>query len=102
MKNQIRQIFHSPKFTLGFTIFALLLLLTIFYSLIVTDDPLEMVGQGNFFKPGTYISVKEAEDTDPYTLNLHTSTSRLEKNLSMEERMAMADWLQQFAGLSPR
>ncbi|MDK2964662.1 ABC transporter permease [Lacrimispora sp.] len=102
MKNQIRQIFHSPKFTLGFTIFALLLLLTIFYPLIVTDDPLEMVGQGNFFKPGTYISVKEAVDTDPYTLNLHTSTSRLEKNLSMEERMAMADWLQQFAGLSPK
>lgn len=102
MKNQIRQIFHSPKFTLGFTIFAFLFLLTIFYPLVVTDDPLEMVGQGNFFKPGTYISVKEAVDTDPYTLNLHTSTSRLDKNLSMEERMAMADWLKQFSGLSPK
>ncbi len=102
MKNQIRQIFHSPKFTVGFVIFAALLLLTLFYPLIVTDDPLEMVGQGNFFKPGTYISVTEAVNTDPYTLNMNASSGRLEKNLSMEERMAMADWLEQFAGLSPK
>ncbi|MDF2888707.1 MAG: binding-protein-dependent transport system inner rane component [Lacrimispora sp.] len=102
MKNQIRQIFHSPKFKVGFVIFAALLLLTFFYPLIVTDDPLEMVGQGNFFKPGTYISVTEAVNTDPYTLNMNTSSGRMEKNLSMEERMAMADWLGQFAGLSPK
>lgn len=102
MKNQIRQIFHSPKFTVGFIIFAALLVLTIFYPLIVTNDPLEMVGQGNFFKPGTYISVSEAVNTNPYTLNLNASSSRLEQNLSMEERMAMADWLNQFAGLSSK
>lgn len=102
MKNQIRQIFHSPKFTVGFVIFAALLLLTFFYPLIVTDDPLEMVGQGNFFKPGTYISVTEAVNTDPYTLNINASSGKLEKNLSIEERMAMADWLEQFAGLSPK
>ncbi|WP_277407123.1 hypothetical protein [Lacrimispora xylanisolvens] len=102
MKNQIRQIFHSPKFTVGFIIFAALLVLTIFYPLIVTNDPLEMVGQGNFFKPGTYISVSEAVNTNPYTLNLNASSSRLEQNLSMEERMAMADWLNQFAGISSK
>lgn len=102
MKNQIRQIFHSPKFTVGFIIFAALLVLTVFYPLIVTNDPLEMVGQGNFFKPGTYISVSEAVNTNPYTLNLNASSSRLEQNLSMEERMAMADWLNQFAGLSSK
>ncbi|MBE5985817.1 MAG: ABC transporter permease [Paenibacillaceae bacterium] len=102
MKNQIRQIFHSPKFTVGFIIFAALLVLTVFYPLIVTNDPLEMVGQGNFFKPGTYISVSEAVNTNPYTLNLNASSGRLEQNLSMEERMAMADWLNQFAGLSSK
>lgn len=102
MKNQIRQIFHSPKFTVGFIIFTALLVLTIFYPLIVTNDPLEMVGQGNFFKPGTYISVSEAVNTNPYTLNLNASSSRLEQNLSMEERMAMADWLNQFAGISSK
>ena len=102
MKNQIRQIFHSPKFTVGFIIFAALLVLTVFYPLIVTNDPLEMVGQGNFFKPGTYISVSEAVNTNPYTLNLNASSSRLEQNLSMEERMAMADWLNQFAGISSK
>jgi ABC-type dipeptide/oligopeptide/nickel transport system permease subunit len=102
MKNQIRQIFHSPKFTVGFVIFAALLLLTFIYPLIVTNDPLEMVGQGNFFKPGTYISVSEAVNTNPYTLNLNESSGRLEKNLSLEERMAMADWLEQYAGLSPK
>ena len=102
MKNQIRQIFHSPKFTVGFIIFAALLVLTVFYPLIVTNDPLEMDGQGNFFKPGTYISVSEAVNTNPYTLNLNASSSRLEQNLSMEERMAMADWLNQFAGISSK
>ncbi len=94
--------FPFPKFTVGFIIFAALLVLTIFYPLIVTNDPLEMVGQGNFFKPGTYISVSEAVNTNPYTLNLNASSSRLEQNLSMEERMAMADWLNQFAGISSK
>lgn len=100
MKNQIKQIFRSPKFVIGFVIFMVLLLMTIVYPLIVTDDPLQMIGQGNFFKPGTYIGVADAVNTDAYTLNIDASSDRLEKNLDIEERGAMADWLEQFGSVS--
>ena len=100
MKKQLKQVFNSPKFVIGFVIFATLLLITIIYPLFVTADPLAMVGQGNFFKPGTYISVTDAVDTDPYTLKLDNIGSRLESKISVEDRAAMADWLVKFGGLS--
>lgn len=100
MKNQIKQIFHSPRFVIGFVIFMTMLLITIVYPLIVTDDPLQMIGQGNFFKPGTYIAVADAVSTDTYTLNIDAFSNRLERDLDMEERAAMADWLERFAGVS--
>ena len=93
---------NSPKFVIGFVIFATLLLITIIYPLFVTADPLAMVGQGNFFKPGTYISVTDAVDTDPYTLKLDNIGSRLESKISVEDRAAMADWLVKFGGLSEK
>ncbi|MEY8353087.1 ABC transporter permease [Lachnospiraceae bacterium 54-53] len=100
MKNQIKQIFHSPKFVIGFGIFTALLLITVIYPLVVTEDPLQMIGQGNFFKPGIYVAVAEAVNAEPYTLNIDSSAGRLEKDLDMEDRAAMADWLVRFAGVS--
>ncbi len=102
MKKQLKQVFNSPKFVIGFVIFATLLLITIIYPLFVTADPLAMVGQGNFFKPGTYISVTDAVDTDPYTLKLDNIGSRLENKISVEDRVAMGDWLVKFGGLSEK
>ncbi len=102
MKKQLKQVFNSPKFVIGFVIFATLLLITIIYPLFVTADPLAMVGQGNFFKPGTYISVTDAVDTDPYTLKLDNIGSRLENKISFEDRVAMGDWLVKFGGLSEK
>lgn len=102
MKKQLKQVFNSPKFVIGFIIFATLLLITIIYPLFVTADPLAMVGQGNFFKPGTYISVTDAVDTDPYTLKLDNIGSRLENKISVEDRVAMGDWLVKFGGLSEK
>ena len=99
MKNQIKQIFHSPKFVGGFVIFAAMLLLVIIYPLFVTADPLEMVGQGNFFKPGTYVSIVEATDVPGYTLNLDSVSSRLDSKISIEDRADMADWLERFGGV---
>ena len=49
MKNTIRNIFHSPKVVIGFIIFFGLLLFTFVYTWVVTADPMEMIGQGNFF-----------------------------------------------------
>lgn len=99
MKNQIRQVFHSPKFLGGFCIFAFLLLLIILYPLFIKDDPLAMIGQGNFFKPGTYISVIDATDTKQYTLNIDNVGSRLDAKISLEDRADMASWLERFGGV---
>ena len=99
MKSQLKQIFHSPKFLGGFCIFMFLLVLIIVYPLIIKGDPLEMVGQGNFFKPGTYISVVDAVDTEPYTLKLDNVGARLDAKISLEDRADMADWLEKYGGV---
>ena len=83
MKNQIKQIFHYPKFVIGFVIFLVIFLITLLYPLFVTEDPLKMLGKGNFFKPGVYIAVSDVVRTDTYPLNLDPTTNRLEQNLLM-------------------
>ena len=57
MKNTIRQVFHSPKFVIGFGLFVIILLTSIIYPLINPGDPLLMIGLGSFKKPGTYVSL---------------------------------------------
>lgn len=100
MKNTLRQVFHSPKFVIGFVIFAALLLTTIFYPLIVKADPLEMVGNGNFFKPGTYVSVKDAVEGSHYTLNIDAKASSIGSKISAEDKEAMIEWLTKFGGVA--
>ncbi len=39
MKNTLRQVFRSPNFLIGFTIFTAILLVVIIYPLFVTDAP---------------------------------------------------------------
>ena len=56
MKHTLQQIFHSPRFVFGFSIFAVILLIVIVYPLIITDHPLAIIGQGTFFEPGIYVS----------------------------------------------
>lgn len=100
MKNTLRQVFHSPKFVIGFAIFAALLLTTIIYPIVVTADPLEMVGNGNFFKPGTYVSVKDAVEGTRYTLNIDVKSGSLDNKISAEDKEAMKEWLLKFGGLT--
>lgn len=100
MKNTLRQVFHSPKFVIGFIIFASLLLTTIIYPLVVKNDPLEMVGNGNFFKPGTYISVKDAVEGNRYTLNVDVKSSSMDSKISAEDKEAMQEWLVKFGGVA--
>jgi ABC-type dipeptide/oligopeptide/nickel transport system permease subunit len=100
MINQIKQVFHSPKFVIGFVIFMALFFTVLIYPLVVTDDPLEMIGQGNFFKPGTYVSVATTVNTDSYTLNIDAFSGKLERNLGMEERAAMAEWMEKYGGVA--
>lgn len=105
MKHTLKQLKHSPQFMVGFIILAALLLTVILYPLFVTADPLEMVGKGTFFKPGTYVSVSDTvtmgiSDQDSYTLNMDTSSSRLNAALSQEDREAMVTWLEKYGGVA--
>ncbi len=100
MKNTLRQVFHSPKFVIGFSIFAIILLTVIIYPLVVLADPLEMVGNGNFFKPGTYVSVKDAVEGTHYTLNIDVQSGSLDNKISASDKEDMKDWLVKYGGVA--
>lgn len=94
MRNTFRQVFHSPKFMIGLIIFIFLLLMLVFYPLISPGNPLEMIGLGSFFKPGTYISVLDTAGTPPQTLKLpDAADKRLSQMLSDADRVSMLRWL---------
>lgn len=100
MKNTIRNIFHSPKFVIGFIIFFGLLLFTFVYPWVVTADPMEMIGQGNFFKPGTYISVKDTVESKNYTLNIEAKSSNVGAHVEDKDKASMREWLVKYGGVS--
>ena len=93
MRNTIRQVFHSPKFVAGFALFMVILLTMFIYPLINPGDPLEMIGLGTFARPGTYVSVYDAVNTDTNTFNLSDADDkRIDKLLSPEDRANMLEW----------
>ena len=93
MKNTLRQIFHSPKFVVGFAIFAAILLTIFIYPLVNPGDPLEMIGVGTFARPGAYVSMYDALKTDTETLRLaDADDNRIAKALGAEDRVAMVEW----------
>jgi len=93
----IKQVFHSPKFIVGFAIFMAMLLTITFYPLFVKADPLDMIG-GLFYKPGTYISVKDVVETNEYTLKINAVSAKL-KSVSQDDKAKMADWLIRFGNV---
>jgi len=95
MKHTIRQVFHSGKFVVGFTIFVTLLLIVFIYPLVVSAPPLQIIGQGTFFPPGVYVSAYDSVGAPTtYTLLLDDATAkRVAGRLSQEDRVAMKDWL---------
>jgi peptide/nickel transport system permease protein len=94
MKHTIRQVFHSPKFVIGFSIFMTIILTVIIYPIIIPDPPLQIIGQGTFFEPGIYVSVYDAVDTSAYTLKLDDAdANRIAAKLNTDDRLAMKEWL---------
>ena len=86
MKNTIKQIFHSGKFVTGFVIFL--------------ADPLAMIGNGNFFKPGTYLSIQDTVNSGKtYKMNVDATASIVESKLTMDNRSMMAEWLEKYGGV---
>jgi peptide/nickel transport system permease protein len=94
MKHTLQQIFRSPRFVFGFSIFMGILLIVIVYPLIIKDRPLAIIGQGTFFEPGIYVSVYDSIDSTPYTLNLDdAAANRIVSKLNEDDRLAIKEWL---------
>lgn len=94
MRHFLSQIFHSPKFVVGFSIFMAMLLMVIIYPLFVKDPPLTIIGQGTFFPPGIYVSVFDSVGSTRYTLMLdNAAANRIASKLGDEERLAIKEWL---------
>lgn len=93
MKNTLRQVFHSPKFVAGFSIFMVILVILFVYPLINPGDPLQMIGVGTFAKPGIYVSMYDAVKTPYETLRLpEAADKRIAAALTDEDRVAMVEW----------
>jgi peptide/nickel transport system permease protein len=94
MNHTIREIFRSPKFVVGFSILMAIILLVIIYPLFVTSDPLQIIGLGTFFEPGTYVNVYDSLGSRHYTLSLDDAAQkRLDAKLGNQERQDMKEWL---------
>jgi len=93
MKSTLRNVFHSPRFLVGFIIFMVMLLTVLIYPYLVSRDPLVSLGKG-FLAPGTYVSVYDANSTDPYRVTLpEADLNRKESLLSIDDRQTMLDYL---------
>ena len=94
MKHTLKQVFRSPRFVVGFSIFMFIVLTVIIYPLFVRADPLEIIGQGTFFPPGIYVSVYDSIGSRPYILNLDDAAAkRIANKLNDEDRQAIMEWL---------
>ena len=95
MKHTIRQVFHSGKFVVGFSILMTVLLIVFVYPLFIKDPPLQIIGQGTFFPPGIYVSAFDSiNPPTTYTLNLDDAAAkRIANKLSQDDRAAMKEWL---------
>jgi len=94
MKHMIQQVFRSPKFLFGFSIFMAMLLIVIVYPLFVTGSPLEIIGRGTFFPPGIYVNVYDSIGSTQHTLMLDDAAAkRIASKLGDEERLAIKEWL---------
>ncbi|MDR1262096.1 MAG: ABC transporter permease [Oscillospiraceae bacterium] len=95
MKNTLRQILHARNFMIGFITIMIILFAVSIYPLFNQGSPLDMIGLGTFFKPGTYISMYDAVETAPtYTLRLDgAAAKRVEAKLPQADRESMKRWL---------
>jgi len=94
MKHTLRQIFRSGKFVTGFVIFSVILLLVIFYPLVITDSPLQIIGQGTFFPPGVYVNINDSINAPRYILNLEDAAAkRIAGRLADDDRAAIRELL---------
>ena len=77
----MRNVMHSPRFVVGFTIITVIVLTAVIYPMIDTRDPTMSYGDG-FLKPGTYFSIYDANIAAYSSTTVH----RVDDPLSTENR----------------
>ena len=93
MKNTLKNVFHSPRFLVGFIIFMCILLTVLIYPYFVHREPLQGLGKG-FLAPGTYVSVYDTNNTGTYRVELpEANDNRLEASVPAKDRQTMLDFL---------
>ncbi|MEG1390775.1 MAG: ABC transporter permease [Angelakisella sp.] len=95
MKNTLRQVFHSPKFVVGFVIMTAIMLIMVLYPLLIDGgNPLEMIGLGSFMEPGTYVNLYDSINSPTSTLKLpDAADNRIASMLKDDDRVSMMNWL---------
>lgn len=99
MKHQIKQVFSSPKFVIGFIIFMAMLLTSIFYPMISSVGPLQSVFKGSNAAPGTYVNVEDVIKTEKGIFELPVAANRIDNALSEKEKDKMIKWLENYGGV---
>ena len=94
----IRNVFHSPRFLVGFTIISIIVLTAVFYPMIDTRNPMYSYGD-MFLRPGTYFSVYDANiaayntTTVHRVLNLDATEQRHENFLPESQLQVIGQYL---------
>ena len=72
-----------------------LLLIILIYPFFVPAPPLQIIGHGTFFPPGTYVNVYDSVNaTTTYGLNLEEAAARrVASKLTEADRTAIREWL---------
>ena len=80
---------------IGFLIMIFIIIFITIYPIINPGDPLDMIGLGTFFRPGTYVSVHDSLNVHrTYTLRLpDAEMNRIYGKLSDDDRDTMQNWL---------
>lgn len=94
MLHTIKEVFRSPKFTIGLAIFVVMLMVVFIYPLIITDEPLEIIGLGTFFEPGIYVNLYDGLESKTYVLKLEEAeANRIASKLGEQERLDIQEYL---------
>ncbi len=102
MRHQIKQVFHSPKFVVGFIIFMIILIMAIFYPMISSVDPLQNISKAPLTPPGTYVNVEDTvKDTaGQMQFELPVVAGRVDDALNESQKQRMIDWLVTYGGVA--
>ena len=87
----IINVFHSPRFVVGFTLICIIVMTAVFYPMIDTRNPMYSYGD-MFLKPGTYFSIYDANiaaynTTTSHRVKIPDATAIRQENFLPESQL---------------